>query len=137
MRILLLLVLLTGVVDKFSLAQFTLVLNGIVEDERQLPISDAKVILVDVATNVTRETKTDYTGTYRFTGVSAGSKYKMYISAPGFSVQELLVEPSITSIDRGAHTILQRQQSGLSPSTVFQSTSSIQGTVSDQQGAVV
>jgi hypothetical protein len=57
-------------------------ITGVVTDGNGGVIPDAKVVIVDVATNASRETKTNAQGVYRVFGLSLG-RYQVSVSAPG------------------------------------------------------
>src|SRR5207302_8022177 len=88
-RCLALLVLCLGCAQ-FALAQGTDLgtIRGLVTDPSGAVIPNAKVIILDLGTNTTRETATNARGEYQMFGLRSGS-YKVSISAPGLTTQDI------------------------------------------------
>jgi Carboxypeptidase regulatory-like domain/TonB dependent receptor len=59
-------------------------IGGLVTDASGAVVTNAKVIILDLATNAPRETKTNAQGEYRVFGLSSG-EYQVSVSAPGMS----------------------------------------------------
>src|SRR4051794_31390042 len=57
--------------------------TGLVTDAQKAPVPNAKVDLTGVATNVTRTTKSNESGLYRFDAVDPGP-YKLTVQSTGF-----------------------------------------------------
>ncbi len=62
-------------------------IRGLVTDSSGAVIPDAKVTILDLGTNTTRETATNARGEYQMFGLRSGN-YKVSISAPGLTTQE-------------------------------------------------
>jgi len=93
-----------------SFAQFTGNIQGSVRDASAAAVSKASVLLVNPATQVTRNTTTDESGNYRFLSLAPGS-YKVTVEASGFKKTEtevvLLTEQTLSvpiSLTVGAAT---------------------------------
>src|SRR5882724_5858347 len=71
-------------------AQFTGNIQGTVSDPSGSTIPQAKVVLVNIATQVSAITNTDASGDYRFLSLGPGS-YKISVEAAGFSKVETVV----------------------------------------------
>jgi hypothetical protein len=71
-------------------AQFTGNIQGTVEDPSGAAIAQAKVTLVNAATQVSATTTTDASGNYRFLSLAPGS-YKITVEATGFAKAEQTV----------------------------------------------
>ena len=67
-----------------SQAQFSGKFQGTVSDPSGSAVAGAKVVLVNVATQVSATTTTDASGQYRFLSLAPGS-YKIAVEATGFS----------------------------------------------------
>ncbi|MBS1851577.1 MAG: TonB-dependent receptor [Acidobacteria bacterium] len=63
-------------------------IRGTVTDSSGAVIANAKVVVVDLATNITRETTTNTQGEYQVFGLSSGT-YKVVISNPGLNTVQL------------------------------------------------
>src|SRR5438067_11417057 len=68
-------------------AQFTGNIQGTVSDPSGAAVAQAKVTLINVATQVSATTTTDASGSYRFLSLAPGS-YKITVEATGFSKSE-------------------------------------------------
>jgi hypothetical protein len=68
-------------------AQFTGNIQGTVEDPSGAAVAQAKVTLINVATQVSATTNTDASGSYRFLSLAPGS-YKITVEAIGFARAE-------------------------------------------------
>jgi hypothetical protein len=66
--------------------------NGVVTDPSGAVISDAKVALTDVDTNVERDTVSNATGNYSFTNVPP-ARYTLTITATGFQTEKISAFP--------------------------------------------
>ena len=88
-RCLALLVLCLGCAQ-FALAQGTDLgtIRGLVTDPSGAVIPNAKVIILDLGTNTTRETATNARGEYQMFGLRSGN-YKVSVSAPGLTTQDI------------------------------------------------
>jgi hypothetical protein len=75
----------------FLLAQGTDLgtIRGSVTDSSGAVVPNAKVTILDLATNTPRETTTNAQGEYRVFGLSSGG-YKVSVSAPGMSTTQIL-----------------------------------------------
>src|SRR5256885_6417115 len=75
---------------QFLLAQGTDLgtIRGTVTDSSGAVIAHAKVVILDLATNTSRETTTNSQGEYQAFGLRAGS-YKVSIGAPGMNTQDI------------------------------------------------
>src|SRR5438132_10094598 len=71
-------------------AQFTGNIQGTVSDPSSAAVAQAKVTLINVATQVSATTTTDASGSYRFLSLAPGS-YKITVEASGFSKAESTV----------------------------------------------
>src|SRR5438876_3280401 len=71
-------------------AQFTGNIQGTVSDPSSAAVAQAKVDLVNVATQVSATTTTDASGSYRFLSLAPGS-YKITVEAAGFAKAETTV----------------------------------------------
>ncbi len=71
-------------------AQFTGNIQGTVSDPSGAAVAQAKVTLINVATQVSATTTTDASGSYRFLSLAPGS-YKITVEASGFSKAESTV----------------------------------------------
>src|ERR1019366_7385198 len=83
------------VVLGFGCAQFVFAqgtdlgtVGGLVTDASGAVITNAKVIILDLATNTPRETKTNAQGEYRVFGLRPGA-YKVSVSAPGMGTIQI------------------------------------------------
>src|SRR5689334_14099585 len=63
-------------------------ITGVVTDGSGAIVPNAKVVVVDVGTNVSRETKTNAQGVYRVFGLSLG-RYQVNVSAPGMGTTNI------------------------------------------------
>jgi hypothetical protein len=63
-------------------------IRGNVTDTSGAVIPNARVVVTDLATNATRETKTNSAGDYEVFGVNAG-RYRVDVSAPGLDTEEI------------------------------------------------
>src|SRR5256885_16324895 len=63
-------------------------IRGLVTDSSGAVIPNAKVIILDLGTNPTRETSTNARGEYQMFGLRSGS-YKVSVSAPGWTTQDV------------------------------------------------
>lgn len=63
-------------------------LTGVVTDDSGAVVPNAKVLILDVATNTTRETKSNSHGVYRVFGLSIG-KYQVSVSADGMRTTQI------------------------------------------------
>src|SRR5438093_6165919 len=63
-------------------------IRGLVTDPSGAVIPNAKVIILDLGTNTTRETATNARGEYQMFGLRSGS-YKVSVSAPGLTTQDI------------------------------------------------
>src|SRR5881394_4283642 len=70
-----------------TLAQFTGNIQGTVADPSGAAVAQARVTLINVATQVSATTTTDASGSYRFLSLAPGS-YKITVEAKGFSKSE-------------------------------------------------
>ena len=88
-RCLALLVLCLGCAQ-FALAQGTDLgtIRGLVTDPSGAVIPNAKVIILDLGTNTTRETATNSQGEYQMFGLRPGN-YKVSVSAPGLTTHDI------------------------------------------------
>jgi len=68
-------------------AQFTANIQGTVEDPSGAAVAQAKVDLINTVTQVSANTTTDSSGSYRFLSLAPGS-YKISVEAKGFSKSE-------------------------------------------------
>jgi hypothetical protein len=73
-----------------SKAQFTGNIQGTVADPSGAAVAQAKIVLVNVATQVSASTTSDATGNYRFLSLAPGS-YKIIVEATGFAKSEATV----------------------------------------------
>lgn len=75
---------------QFALAQGTDLgtIRGLVTDPSGAVIPNAKVIILDLGTNTTRETATNARGEYQMFGLRSGN-YKVSVSAPGLTTQDI------------------------------------------------
>src|SRR5881394_3638643 len=73
-----------------TLAQFTGNIQGTVSDPSGAAVAQAKVTLINVATQVSATTNTDASGSYRFLSLAPGS-YKITVEAAGFAKAEATV----------------------------------------------
>src|SRR5438132_4525413 len=71
-------------------AQFTGNIQGTVSDPSSAAVAQAKVTLINVATQVSATTTTDASGSYRFLSLAPGS-YKITVEAAGFAKAETTV----------------------------------------------
>src|SRR5947208_498238 len=71
-------------------AQFTGNMQGTVSDPSGAAVAQAKVTLINVATQVSATTNTDASGSYRFLSLAPGS-YKITVEAAGFAKAEATV----------------------------------------------
>ncbi len=71
-------------------AQFTGNIQGTVADPSGAAVAQAKVTLINVATQVSATTNTDASGSYRFLSLAPGS-YKITVEAAGFAKAEATV----------------------------------------------
>src|SRR5437879_101898 len=71
-------------------AQFTGNIQGTVADPSGAAVAQAKVTLINVATQVSATTNTDASGSYRFLSLAPGS-YKITVEAAGFGRAEATV----------------------------------------------
>src|SRR5437667_12716700 len=71
-------------------AQFTGNIQGTVSDPSGAAVAQAKVTLINVATQVSATTTTDASGSYRFLSLAPGS-YKITVEAAGFAKAETTV----------------------------------------------
>ncbi len=85
-RVLLAVLLLAGT----TWAQFTGNIQGTVSDPSGSAVTQARVVLVNVSTQVSASTTTDASGDFRFLSLGPGS-YKISVEAPGFSKAETTV----------------------------------------------
>src|SRR3954467_9792162 len=91
MRFAVLLILLSSLATtQFMFAQGTDLgtIRGSVTDSSGAVIPHAKVVILDLATNTSRETSTNAQGDYQMFGLRAGS-YKVSIGAPGMNTQDI------------------------------------------------
>ncbi|WP_109488505.1 TonB-dependent receptor [Occallatibacter savannae] len=65
-------------------AQFNSSLEGVISDQTGAVMPDARVVLRDVATNITRVGTTNASGYFRFNGLGPGS-YEIAVEANGFA----------------------------------------------------
>src|SRR6266567_111850 len=63
-------------------------IRGTVTDPSGAVIPNAKVVILDLATNTSRETNTNAQGEYQVFGLRAG-RYKVSIGAPGMNTQDI------------------------------------------------
>src|SRR5256884_5993931 len=63
-------------------------IRGLVTDSSGAVIPNAKVTILDLGTNTTRETATNARGEYQMFGLRSGN-YKVSISAPGLTTQDI------------------------------------------------
>src|SRR5438552_8090586 len=63
-------------------------IRGLVTDPSGAVIANAKVIILDLGTNTTRETATNARGEYQMFGLRSGN-YKVSVSAPGLTTQDI------------------------------------------------
>src|SRR5246127_2169396 len=63
-------------------------IRGTVTDPSGAMIPNAKVVILDLATNTSRETNTNAQGEYQVFGLRAG-RYKVSIGAPGMNMQDI------------------------------------------------
>jgi hypothetical protein len=71
-------------------AQFTANIQGTVEDPSGAAVAQAKVVLINLNTQVSAETTTDSSGIYRFLSLAPGS-YKIRAESAGFATAEKTV----------------------------------------------
>src|SRR5262245_27644869 len=71
-------------------AQFTANIQGTVQDPSGAAVPQAKVALLNLATQATAATTTDATGGFRFLSLAPGS-YKITVEAAGFANAEATV----------------------------------------------
>src|SRR4029077_4234450 len=74
-----------------SFAQFTSNIQGVVTDPSGAGIANAKVTLVNDATQAQSATTTDGSGNYRFVSLAPGA-YKVTVEASGFAKSEVSIE---------------------------------------------
>ena len=63
-------------------------IRGLVTDSSGAVIPNAKVTILDLGTNTTRETATNARGEYQMFGLRSGN-YKVSVSAPGLTTQDI------------------------------------------------
>jgi len=63
-------------------------IRGLVTETTGAVVPNARVVILDLATNTTRETKTNAEGEYRVFGLSSG-KYQVSVSAPGMRTTQI------------------------------------------------
>src|SRR6266536_557020 len=63
-------------------------IRGTVTDASGAVVPNAKVVLSDLQTNITRELKTNHDGNYEAFGLKAGN-YKAEVTMPGFATEEI------------------------------------------------
>jgi hypothetical protein len=63
-------------------------IRGLVTDPSGAVIPNAKIIILDLGTNTTRETATNARGEYQMFGLRSGN-YKVTVSAPGMNTQDI------------------------------------------------
>jgi len=73
-----------------SRAQFTGNIQGVVEDPSGATVAQAKIVLVNLANQISTSTTSDTSGNYRFLSLAPGS-YKVTTEATGFSKAEVTV----------------------------------------------
>ena len=83
-------------------AQFTGNIQGTVEDPSGAAIPQAKVALLNLATQASATTTTDATGGFRFLSLAPGP-YKITVEAAGFAKAEATVEPRYEPEPERAH----------------------------------
>src|SRR3954469_9134319 len=71
-------------------AQFSGSIDGTVIDPSKATVSNAVVKLVNLATNVSQQAKSDNAGNYRFVSLAPGA-YKLAVNASGFGASEVSV----------------------------------------------
>jgi hypothetical protein len=73
-----------------SKAQYSGNIEGVVTDPSGGTVASAKIVLVNVATQVTATTTSDATGSYRFLSLAPGS-YKIRVESSGFATTEATI----------------------------------------------
>ena len=63
-------------------------ISGLVTDASGAVVTNAKVIILDLGTNMPRETKTNAQGEYRVFGLNSGA-YQVSVSAPGMNTAKI------------------------------------------------
>jgi hypothetical protein len=63
-------------------------IRGLVTEATGAMVPNARVVILDLVTNTTRETKTNAEGEYRVFGLSSG-KYQVSVSAPGMRTTQI------------------------------------------------
>ncbi|MDQ2840103.1 MAG: carboxypeptidase-like regulatory domain-containing protein, partial [Acidobacteriota bacterium] len=71
-------------------AQFNGSIEGIVQDPSSAGVANAKITLLNTATNVSQQTKADNSGNYRFVSLAPGS-YKITATGAGFGKSDVNV----------------------------------------------
>ncbi len=66
-------------------------ITGVVTDSTGAVVPNAKVVILDLATNTSRETVTNGQGMYRLFGLSSG-KYQVKVSNPGMATVQIVVD---------------------------------------------
>ena len=74
---------LLGLVVSLCFGQFSSSVQGVIQDPSGGYVANAAVTLVNTATKVSQQTKTDGSGNYRFVSLAPGS-YRIAAQAPGF-----------------------------------------------------
>src|SRR5262245_2965457 len=82
-----------------ALAQFSSAIQGSVTDATQGAIPDAKVIVKNQATGVTREAVTNTEGTYRIPSLGPGT-YTVTVQKSGFTAKETSVPLALSEVAR-------------------------------------
>jgi hypothetical protein len=73
-----------------SWAQFSGNIEGTVNDPSGAPVTQAKISLTNMATQISATTTTDASGAYRFLSLAPGS-YQIFVESAGFSRAETIV----------------------------------------------
>ena len=76
--------------NSLCFAQFSGSIDGTVIDQSKATVPNAVVKLVNLATNVSQQAKSDIAGNYRFVSLAPGA-YKLSVSASGFGASEVSV----------------------------------------------
>ena len=72
-----------GILAPYGLAQFSSGFEGTVKDQSGAAVPNAKIVATNQATNVTKNTVTSESGTFRISALEGGT-YRITVEAPGF-----------------------------------------------------